>query len=280
MALILSKTRKGRGLKFETGVPKTTFGLSTLKLNSLGAPLDFLQHELEWPIVKGERFLFDQEATNSCVLNATLHGVILKEHRENLRREGLPFEEPSRLYGYYNARRETGDHLIDGGTYIYAAGVALRKHGCCPERDWTWSQMFTKVNRRPNWNATRHAHPRRGGKYVRIFETGSERTRAIQTAILNGHDVVFGTLLGKDFQGDGAEVIERPSSTDQTFGAHAMLIIGWRTIAGRLWFRVVNSWGDRWGDHGLCWLSEEYIKWDFTQDLHVIYGWERLSSHS
>lgn len=272
MAILPSNRRKGRGLKFEEGDPDT-HGLERLGLDLYAAP-DSFTHEGDIPVVDGKRFIFNQGATSSCVSNSVLHGVILEESRL-----GLPFDEPARLFPYYNSRRDHGAHLWDGGTYIRTLCHALRKLGCPSEQFWKWSQFSTKVNRRPNHKAFRHAHPRRDGKYVRIYENGDERIKAIQQALMNGHDVVFGTRLGVSFlSNNGPLLIDTPPPTEEVAGNHAMLIIGWAKFEGRLYFRVLNSWGSRWRDGGLCWMSADYIAWAVTRDIHIVHGWRRLEA--
>jgi len=271
MALFPTRAKRF-GLKFEAAGLADTHGLDHLALASNAIPESFLEHEDDIPVINGRRFVFDQQATSSCVMNTFGHAIILLESRV-----GLEFDEPSRLYGYYNARREHRSHLFDTGTYLRTCAHGLRVHGVCSERFWKWSQFSTKVNRRPNWNAMRHAHPRRGGKYVRIYETGDDRINAVQQAILSGHDVGFGTRVGASFTASsGAIWADVPPATEKIAGNHAMLIIGWKTFDKRLYFRVLNSWGDDWRDGGLIWMSAEYIAWRRTQDLHIIYGWDRL----
>ena len=271
MALVPSSTRKGLGLKFERGT-LTTHGLETMGLKLHGIPESF-SHEPHIPIVNGKRFVFDQQNTSTCVANTFMHAVILKEARD-----GLPFDQPSRLFPYWNSRKEHGGQWLDTGTYLRTLAIALRKFGTPSEKFWKWGQLGIRVNRRPNWTAMRKAHPRRAGKYVRIYEAGQDRTRAIQTAIMAGHDVGFGTRVSQSFLAStGKVLLGKPSPTDPIAGNHAMLIIGWQTFGGKLYFRILNSWGDQWRDGGLCWMSADYIEWTHTQDLHVIYGWERLA---
>lgn len=270
MAFFPTKAKRF-GLKFEGGRPQT-FGLERMGLQLHSAPQAFLGHEMTIPVVNGKRFIFDQQSTSTCVTNTFMHGVILKEARE-----GLSFDEPSRLYPYWNSRKEHGSQWLDNGTYLRTCAIALRKFGSPSEKFWKWGQFSGRVNRRPNWTAMRKAYPRRGGKYVRIYETGEARTKAIQQALLNGHDVAFGTRLGKSFlDGSGGPLINKPPVTEKIVGNHAMLIIGWQHFGGKLYFRVLNSWGDDWRDDGLCWMSADYMEWVYTQDLHIIYGWERL----
>lgn len=259
------------GLKFQEGAINT-HGLSRLGLDTIGPPDTFLEHEDLMPKFNGKRFVFDQGNTSTCVANAFLHGIVLKEARG-----GFQFDQPSRLYPYWHSRKEHNGQWFDSGTYLHTLASALQKFGTPSERYWKWGQFSGRVNRRPNWTAMRKAHPRNDGSYVRIYETGIDLINAIKQAILNGHDVAFGTRLAKSsLPSFGRHFIERPEATDPIAGNHAMLIVGWKHFEGRLWFRVLNSWGDRWRNGGLCWMSAEYITWNRTSDLHVIHGWKRL----
>lgn len=269
MAII--RPKRGMGLKFEDHTKATTPGLETMRLTAFDPPKTFMEHAKDIPIVGGSRFHFNQGSTGTCVANAFLHAVILRECRD-----GLSFDEPARLFPYWFSRFEHNSHRRDDGTYLFSLGHALRAFGCPSERHWKWSTMPWKVNRRPNHNAMRWAQPRKGGRYVRIYEMGDQRIAAVQQALMNGHDVAFGTRVHESFMSnDGGIFFDIPDFGDPYVGNHAMLIIGWAWFDGRLYFRVMNSWGKGWRDKGFCWMSAEYIAWPFTQDLHAIYGWER-----
>jgi hypothetical protein len=271
MAFISSSTRKGLGLKFEQGRP-ATFGLERMRLTGEAAPKEFLEHEDHIPFVNGRRIIQDQGATSTCVGQTFVAALHMAEMRQ-----GLEFDPVSVLYPYYNSRRDHGGHLTDNGTYLHTLAHALRVQGACSEQYWKWSQLGLKVNRRPNWNAMRFAHPRRGGKYVRIYEAGEQRIDAIQQAILGGHNVAFGTRVGVSFlPARGADFIDALPITEKIAGNHAMLIIGWKTFGDALYFRVLNSWGSNWRNDGRCWMSADYLTQSYTNDLHVIYGWRRL----
>jgi hypothetical protein len=50
-------------------------------------------------------------------------------------------------------------------------------------------------------------------------------------------------------------------------GYHEVTIIGWRKDGT---FIVVNSWGEEWGDHGLCYIPFDYPlveAWSITDDI-------------
>lgn len=277
MALLPSSRRKGLGALLDGNSRVDTYGLPTMRLTHTGADRarECLDLERHIPRVDGKPRILDQGATSSCVAHAFVAGIHITEHKR-----GLPYASCSRLYPYYNSRREhliLGTAVWDSGTYLRTCAVALRKFGTPDERFWQWGQSGLRVNKRPSWNAMRHAHARRGGKYVRIYETGEERTRAMRQAIMAGHPVAFGTPVSDDFlSASGSSYVLKPT-VQSLAGNHAMLAIGWQTDSrGEVWFRVLNSWGSRWRDGGMCWMSADYMRWHKTTDLHIIYEWERV----
>lgn len=266
---------RGLGCKIEGAKVSTTDSFALLKLPPVGALEDIsLEHHI--PVVLGRPLILNQGNTSSCVAHAFAGGIHIMEHRA-----GLTFMGVSRLFMYYNARREEapGDpNVADVGTYLRTCASGLRKFGACDEKHWEFNEGANAVNRRPDWQAMSVAHPRAGGRYVRIYDGGANRTQAIRAALAAGYPVAFGTAVPFSFLDDsGPDEIGKPAATDQIAGNHALLAIGCATMQGQTWFRVLNSWGSSWRDGGLCWMSAAYLEWDFTQDLHVIHGWKRIT---
>lgn len=268
-------TRRKLGLLMErSGQFQPAYGLDRLVGEFAAGDMGeaYLLHERDIPRRDGVPYVLDQGSTSSCVANAFAQALHMAEMRA-----GLQFVDVSRLYMYWHARKEHNGQWFDSGTYLRTCASGLRRFGACDSERWPWATRFTRVNRRPSWNAMRFAHPRRGGEYIAIHETGADRIRAVQVALRAGHDVAFGTRVGKSFLPNrGPAHIEPPPITEDIAGNHAMLIIGWAHRSGQLYFRVVNSWGRNWRDGGLCWLRADYIAAAYTRDLHVIHGWDRL----
>ena len=45
----------------------------------------------------------------------------------------------------------------------------------------------------------------------------------------------------------------------RSFGGHAVTVVGWRTDENNnLWYKVINSWGEDYGDKGIMWIPEKY----------------------
>jgi C1A family cysteine protease len=70
--------------------------------------------------------------------------------------------------------------------------------------------------------------------------------------------VYLGTEIGQAFeQLQGATVAQPdPNANDPNGGGHALIIVGYRTMAdGSRQFKVQNSWGETWDENGECWAS-------------------------
>ena len=216
--------------------------------------------------------VLNQGPTSSCVIHTFGGAVHVMETAA-----GLPFLPVSMRFGYYNSRRMHGAHTRDKGTHLRTCAKGMYRFGIANDRDWKWSSSRFAINKRPSFQSYMRAHPRRGGKYVKIFDRSVARIPPICAAISAGYPVGFGTPLEKSFQSSkGSYKIYRPASNAKIIGRHAMLIVGYKYMDGQLWFRVLNSWGANWRDHGFCWMSSDYIAWSQTTDLHIIYGWKRL----
>ncbi len=216
--------------------------------------------------------VLNQGSTSSCVMQTFGSAIHIMESRA-----GLPFMPVSMRFGYYNSRRMHGAHNRDSGTHLRSCAKAMDRFGLADDKYWKWSSSRFAINKRPSFAAYMRAHPRRGGKYVKIFDYGQRRIEAICTAISEGYPVGFGTALERSFQTSrGAEFINRPAKSAKLIGRHAMLIVGYKYANDQIWFRVLNSWGTGWRDGGYCWLPSNYITWEKTLDLHIIYGWKRL----
>lgn len=86
----------------------------------------------------------------------------------------------------------------------------------------------------------------------------------LQTAILNygsvsvtvGANNAFGNLKG-----------DHSTSCPRSGTNHIVAVVGWKTIEGKIYFKVKNSWGTSWGNAGymyiprMCWNLAEEASW-------------------
>jgi hypothetical protein len=80
--------------------------------------------------------------------------------------------------------------------------------------------------------------------------------------LAEGYPIVFGIALFPSFDtcNKNKGVVPMPSPTEASrsaHGLHAMLCVGYSEV-DKL-FIVRNSWGDKWGDGGYCYMPYEYL---------------------
>lgn len=194
----------------------------------------------------------NQFSTSSCVGHAVAQAIriaySLSDHSDGT------CPDLSSLFAYYNARKESGDPILDRGTHIRSAIKAAQKLGVCNELVWPFSTL--KVNRMPDWSSYRGAHDRRGIRgYYRIDNGDLDSIRA---AIAMGHPVVAGWLVNQsfvDYRGEGSI----GAMTSPFVGGHAMVIGAYSSSECREW-TILNSWGTGWGRMGFASVRSSFIR--------------------
>ncbi len=193
----------------------------------------------------------DQGETSSCVANA-----IAGAYEYWVRRSTKQDYDVSRLFVYYNARWRNGDQDKDDGSVIQLAMDGLREFGACAENRWPFEKPL--LLEKPNRSAYEEASK------VKIKEMNQVPLdlNAWKQAIASGYPVVFGILLFESFDqcNQRGGVVPMPSPEDvsrESHGGHAMTAVGY-SDKERV-FIVRNSWGDRWGDQGYCYMPYDYV---------------------
>ncbi|MBX9945577.1 MAG: DUF4384 domain-containing protein [Reyranella sp.] len=91
-----------------------------------------------------------------------------------------------------------------------------------------------------------------------------ERLDQVKAELAQRNPVVIGMNMRPAFHRLRGPTVYR-SSNEGEDGSHAMAVVGYDD--GRQAFRVINSWGRRWGDGGYGWVSYEA----FARDVHSAY---------
>jgi hypothetical protein len=201
----------------------------------------------------------NQRDTNSCVAQAVTSALELCRLRD-----GKPSVELSTLQLWFATRQRMNPPRsnVNSGTWIWLACNTIRKLGVVPERKWPFLAKMYHVNPGPLV-----MHAAAGNKieaYYRIDAGGEERVRQCVLALLAGHPVAFGTVVGSDwFRARGDDVIGFESNPT---GRHAMVLVGWTGDH----FVVMNSWGIGWADGGFALVEPDVIADSDTSDLWVI----------
>lgn len=84
-----------------------------------------------------------------------------------------------------------------------------------------------------------------------------DNVEAVKAVLAQGKVVMWGAIIYDDFQEFGGSQVYAGSGNFLTQGelhaGHMMLVVGYDD--DRQAFRVMNSWGDNWGDAGFVWLA-------------------------
>ena len=226
----------------------------------------------------------NQVQTSSCVAQSVVKALENLERQKQCRDLGIDpaqlgpqdHTDLSVLALYYLCRERMDPPQIaeDKGTYIALACDCLRRFGVCAEAAWPFdlTQLFVS----PSMHAMREAFLHKISAYYRIESTGQERVQSVIDALRAQHPVVFGTLVGNDWDAyehyQAGQVLRLPQSGAQR-GGHATHLVGWDEPRGL--FIGENSWGNAWGDDGFYWMDPEVIASPSSDDFWVITGnWE------
>ena len=103
----------------------------------------------------------------------------------------------------------------------------------------------------------------------------SEFVGIAKNALYNDYPLVFGVGVTKSLYskssdnniGMSADGLWRPSNSEERLGGHAMTIVGYDDYKFGGAFRVVNSWGQDYGDNGYLWITYS----DFIKNVKAAY---------
>ena len=216
-----------------------------------------------WPSL--ESFVVEvinQTSTNSCVghMYQQIYAIV-----EAI--AGLPYDPPSADAIYSMLRATHGAEHEDEGTYI-AAGKILERTGCASAKDWP--HRPSKINTKPPAKLKTHGHERAG--FQLQWLTGRTRLLGnINDALGHGYPVGFGIDVPVSYHSHRGSGVYEPRPNDPISGGHAQVIVAAKPGA----YRILNSWGTRWGDGGLAWVDAGWIT-EHARSVFVGLGWERL----
>ena len=194
----------------------------------------------------------DQKQLSSCTANAVAgaYEYLVKKY---LSKKAF---DVSRLFIYYNARLRAGKEIKDAGSHIQYAVDSLMKVGACKEE--TWPYDIKSVNTKP------HTESYEVAANFKIEQTKFVPVNldAWKASLAEGYPIVFGIALFPSFdscsQNRGIVPMPSPDEASRSaHGLHAMLCVGFSEIDKM--FIVRNSWGEKWGDKGYCYMPYEYI---------------------
>lgn len=191
--------------------------------------------------------IYDQGQLGSCTANAV--AAALDYQRVH---QAEPLINPSRLFIYYNERKDQKTVKEDSGATIRESVKAVKSYGACPEKEWPY--QISKFTNKPSKQAYKDALDYEALLYQRVQRT----TADIQAVLAGGDPVVIGINVYESFESSAVAKsgqVPMPAKGESLLGGHAVLVVGYEN--GKWICR--NSWGSDWGDRGYFYMPEEYL---------------------
>jgi C1A family cysteine protease len=193
--------------------------------------------------------IVDQGALGSCTANAVAAALDFDRHKQ-----GRPFEGPSRLFVYYNERKDQGTVASDSGASIRESVKAVTRYGACPESEWPYNIVKFTMKPTPKCYADAVAYECLSYLSIRQDET------ALKTTVAEGFPAVIGISVYSSFENATVAksgTVPMPAKRERLLGGHAVCLVGYND-AKRRWL-CRNSWGAGWGQAGYFTLPYAYL---------------------
>jgi len=184
----------------------------------------------------------DQGRQNSCV--AWSIGYALKAFEEKIETKQTILFSPSFIYNQLNNGQDGGINIIEALNLVSQTGAGLLEDMPYNDKDYT-----SKPSRTTTDNAAKYKID--FWRQVNVLDI-----KEVKAQVNAGFPVIIGTALDEGFINDGT--IEKSTyiwkkQTGKFKGGHAMVVIGYNDSKNA--FKVMNSWGTKWGDNGFAWID-------------------------
>lgn len=201
----------------------------------------------------------DQGQEGTCVAHAA--GAV-KEYYDSVQR-GIKTSFSPR-YLYYHCKQVDGIPNEEG-TYPRTAMQILQVYGIGLEKDWPYVANQKML---PNdmKSVELHAQPQQIVSYARLYSVSD----MIASLILHG-PFLIGVEVTQGFYTDECVrtgIID--ARYDKPLGGHALCVVGYD--ADKQMFRIRNSWGTGYGDHGHNWMTKDWMA------RHCIDAWSLVDN--
>lgn len=164
------------------------------------------------------------------------------------------------------------------GTYLHYAMETMQKQGALPFSDFEYNEGSCRLQ--PTNREKQDAANFRIKGYERLSKGASNHKvdiNAIRQNLAAGAPVVIGMMVGQSFtQNMMGKQLWQPTQSDlrgsSRLGGHAMSVIGYDDTAlnGKGAFEIMNSWGTRWGDDGIAYVSYPDFEY-FVKEAYGLY---------
>lgn len=195
--------------------------------------------------------VYDQGQLGSCTANS------IAAHLDfDRKKQGETLITPSRLFIYYNERKDQHTTKSDAGSTIRESVKAVKKYGACPESEWPY--VISKFASKPTAGSYTDALKFEALTYQKILRSVND----MMTCLANGLPFAIGFTVYDSFESDATAktgIMTMPAASESVLGGHAVLVCGYIQINGQPYWIVRNSWGASWGDKGYFYMPQQYL---------------------
>lgn len=199
----------------------------------------------------------DQGNQASCVGWAIAYGIMTYQEARELNR--APTEDahtfsPSFIYNQVNDGCMSGCNIQEALNLTKTSGVARITDFPYNEED---------CSKAPNQQIKSLAkqHLISSWKRVEFRNTGM-----MKTLLVKGKPILIGMQTDEWFRDLDSGEVYRVGNHRQV-GGHAVVVIGYDDRRGA--FKILNSWGEDWGDNGYGWIAYEFFK-EVVHEAYVL----------
>lgn len=210
--------------------------------------------------------IHNQGDSNSCVGQSFSQAIQLTLTLK----QGKLAPKPSARWIWNMTRLREGTLTENVGIFPTNALRILKGLGYPTEKHYPFEHNAAAWHDKPGEEVSRNAYDQRTVRGYRVVkETGAKRVAELSAGLDDNQIIVFGQDVGQVFCDHvGPEPLGVP--VDEIVGKHMMAIVGFRKRKSGTMFRVLNSWGEDWGDGGLWWAKEEVILWKNSTDFIAV----------
>jgi C1A family cysteine protease len=203
--------------------------------------------------------ILNQGKINSCVAHSA--AAISSFYKKDSNGENIKFATGF-VYGY-----RPDKYYVGTGMMLRDALKTLKNCGNVEYKDFPGNVEMDGAQENVNKNLDRLLPLAAENKIVSYARVSDENN--IKQMIFNGYPVMISILVYEEFDNEVDGYVETPKILSTSRGLHAVTIFGWTKTH---WI-VQNSWGEGFGDHGMCYLPFDYPIWEawcVTDDQEVI----------
>src|SRR6185503_7029546 len=199
--------------------------------------------------------VFDQQNLGSCTANSIANAISYVEKVDHAQShsDAEDLKVPSRLFIYYNERKEDGDIQEDAGSTLHQGINVINKYGACEEAVWPYEErLFAE---QPTYSAYLQAEKHKGVRSFAVAQTEYELKHCL--GVLK-KPIVFGFQVYDSFESQEVArtgVLPMPRPGERVLGGHAVCAVGYTPD----YFIIRNSWGTGWGQEGYFLMPNAFI---------------------